>query len=95
MQSPLKITFRDFPPSEAIAAKIQQQFTKLHRFCDRIISCQVAIEAPHQNHHKGKIYHVRINLSIPQGNIAINRDSEPNHAHENPYVAIRDAFAAT
>ena len=94
MQIPLQITYRGFPPSEAIAAKIRQQVEKLHQFSDRITSCQVMVETPHQHHRQGNIYHVRINLTLPGKELVIARNSSQNHAHEDLYVAIRDAFAA-
>ena len=93
MQIPLQITFRDFPPSEMIAGKIRQQVEKLHRFSNRISSCQVLVEAPHQHHRQGNIYHVRIELTVPQGELVINRNPSQNQSHENLYVAIHDAFA--
>ncbi len=94
MQIPLQITFHDLPPSDAIEAQIRQKVEKLNRFYDRIISCRVVVEAPHRHHHQGNIYHVRIDLTVPQGELLINRNSSQNHAHEDLYVAIRDAFAA-
>ncbi len=94
MQIPLQITCRDFPLSEAIEAKIRQQVGKLQRFSDRITSCRVVVEAPHQNHRQGNIYHVRIHLTLPGKELAIDRSSGQNHAHEDLYVAIRDAFNA-
>lgn len=93
MQIPLQITCRDFPLSEAIADKIRQQAEKLHRFSDRITNCQVVLEAPHQHHRQGNIYHVRINLTLPGEELVIDRASQ-DHSHEDLYVAIRDAFAA-
>ncbi|MDJ0575805.1 MAG: HPF/RaiA family ribosome-associated protein [Xenococcaceae cyanobacterium MO_234.B1] len=94
MQIPLQITFHDLPPSDAIEAQIRQKVEKLNRFYDRIISCRVVVEAPHRHHHQGNIYHVRIDLTVPQGEVVINRNPSQNHAHEDLYVAIRDAFAA-
>ena len=94
MQIPLQITYRGFPSSEAIAAKIRKQVEKLHQFSDRITRCQVMVEAPHQHHRQGNIYHVRINLTLPGKELVIARNSSENHAHEDLYVAIRDAFAA-
>lgn len=93
MQIPLQITYRDFPPSDAIAAKIQQQVAKLEHFSNRITNCRVVVEAPHQHHRQGNLYHVRISLSLPGKELAIANSSK-NHAHEDIYVAIRDAFAA-
>lgn len=94
MQVPLQITCRDFPLSEAIEAKIRQQVEKLHRFSDRITSCRVVVEAPHQHHRHGNIY-LRINLTLPGKELVIHRSSSQNHAHEDLYVAIaiHDAFA--
>lgn len=50
------------------------------------------VEAPHQHHRQGNIYHVRINLTLPGEELVIDRASQ-NQSHENLYVAIRDAFA--
>ncbi len=94
MQLPLQITFRDIPPSEAIETKIRQQVEKLNRFYHRLIRCQVIIEVPHRHQRQGKIYHVRIDLTVPQGELVINRHPSQAQSHENLYVAIRDAFAA-
>ena len=94
MQLPLPITFRDFPPSEAIEAKIRQQAEKLNRFYPRILSCRVMLEVPHRHQRQGQIYHVRIDLTLPQGELVINRHPSQHQSHENLYVAIRDAFAA-
>ena len=93
MQIPLQITWRDFPPSEAVTAKIHQQAEKLNRFSDRITNCRVVVEAPHKHHHQGNIYHVRINLTLPGEELVVDRSSQ-NQQYENLYVAIRDAFAA-
>ena len=94
MQLPLQITFRDIPPSEAVEAKIRQNAEKLNLFYDRIVSCRIVVEAPHRHHHKGKHYHVRIDLTVPNGELVINRDPPKHKSYEDIYVAIRDAFAA-
>lgn len=91
---PLQITYRNFPPSETIAAKIRQHVAKLNRFADCITSCRVVVAAPHQHHRQGNIYQVRINLTVAGKELAINRSPSQHHDHENLYVAIRDAFAA-
>ncbi len=94
MQLPLQITFRNFPPSDALEGKIRQQVEKLNRFYNRIMSCRVLVAAPHNHHNQGNIYYVRIDLTLPQGELVINRNPSQNHSHEDLYVAIRDAFAA-
>ena len=94
MQLPVQVIFRNLEPSDAIAARVQQCAEKLDKFYDRIIGCRVTVEAPHWHHHKGNLYSVRIDLTLPKGELIINRNPSQDHAHEDMYVAIRDAFAA-
>ncbi len=94
MPIPLQITFRDMDPSDAVRARIQEHADKLAQLNNRLMSCRVVVEAPHRHHRKGKIYHVSIDAKVPGTEIAVNRDPSENHAHEDVYVAIRDAFNA-
>lgn len=94
MQLPLEITFRDVPRSEVLEDYIREKAEKLDRFYDRIMACRVVVERPHSHHHKGQIYHVRIDLTVPGGELVVKRHPHDNHAHEDPYVAARDAFKA-
>ncbi len=118
MKIPLKITFRDMPPSKAIENNIRAKASKLDVFYDAIMSCRVIVEAPHRHHHKGKAYVVRIDLTVPGGELVVNREPKrlvaapvehieelektwaeshgpsKHAAHEDAYVAIRDAFNA-
>jgi len=94
MQLPLKINFRNMSPSPAIEAVIREKAAKLERFHDRIMSCTVTVIAPHRHHHKGKLFQVHIDLTVPNGEIVVSRDNHEDHAHEDVYVAIRDAFDA-
>ena len=94
MQLPLQVTFRDMPRSDAVEAKIQERVDKLDKFYDRIMSCRVVIEAPHTHHHQGKRYHVRIDLTVPHGELVVSKDQHADRTHEDVYVAVRDAFDA-
>ena len=89
MEIPLKITFRNMPPSKAIEANIEEKAAKLDSLYDGIMSCRVIVEAPHRHHHKGKAYQVRIDITVPGGEIVVKREK-----NEDLYVAIRDAFDA-
>lgn len=91
---PTEITFRDIEPSPAIEDRVHREVSKLERVHQRITGCRVMIEAHHRHRHKGKIYHVRIDLTVPGSEIVVSRDPERDHSHEDVYVAIRDAFAA-
>lgn len=94
MDQSLQITIRDFPHSDALEANIRDKAAKLDQFYDRIMACRVMVEAPHGYHHKGNLYHVRIDLTVPDAELVVNRAPKEHHAHEDVYVAVRDAFDA-
>lgn len=94
MKLPLQITFRNLDRSEAMEAQIQKKAEKLDQVCDDIMGCRVMVEARHRNHHKGNLYHVRLDITVPERELVVSRDPQENHAHEDAYVAIRDAFEA-
>ncbi len=94
MQTPLQITFRGFPHSDAVEANIREKALKLEKFYPRITGCRVVVEAQHHHHHKGNLYHVRIDLTVPQKKLAISHEKHDEHGHEDVYVVIRDAFDA-
>jgi ribosome-associated translation inhibitor RaiA/cold shock CspA family protein len=94
MQMPLQISFHGLDPSPEIEARIRKKAAKLERFSDRIIGCRVVVEAPHRHHRHGKLYNVRIDLSVPGKDVFVGHSGPLNHAHEDVNVAIRDAFNA-
>ncbi len=94
MQTPLQVSFQNIEPSPAVEARIREKAAKLERFHPRIIGCSVVVEAPHRHHRKGKLYNVRIDISVPGKDIHIGHTGPQNHAHEDINVAIRDAFNA-
>ncbi|WP_333878454.1 HPF/RaiA family ribosome-associated protein [Methylobacter sp.] len=94
MQIPLQITFRGIPHSDAVEAKIRDKASKLDKFHSHIMSCRVAVEAEHQRHHQGNQYHIRIDITTPHKELVTSREHHDKQAHEDIYVAIRDAFNA-
>jgi ribosomal subunit interface protein len=94
MELPLQISFRDVAPSPAVEAKIRERAEKLERYYDRIMACRVVVETPHGRHHQGKLFHVRIDLTVPGAELVVSREPDQHHAHEDVFVAIRDAFDA-
>ncbi|MEB2285979.1 MAG: 30S ribosomal protein S30 [Polyangiaceae bacterium UTPRO1] len=94
MDQPVQITFRDVPPSAAVEARIQEEAEALRQYDDRIVRCRVVVEQPHRHHHQGRLFAVHIDLTVPGREIVIGPGSDDDHAHEDVYVAIRDAFEA-
>lgn len=52
------------------------------------------IESPHHHQHKGNTYRVSIDVTVPEGEIVVGRHNGRDNAHEDVYVALRDAFEA-
>lgn len=94
VEIPLQITLRRLSHSEAVETAVREKVQKLGEFCDDIMSCRVMVELPHRHNHKGKLYHIRIYLTLPHEQIVVKRDPRQHTAHEDIYVAIRDAFDA-
>lgn len=94
MKLPLQVVFRNMGASEVIEAAVRERAAKLEQFSDYIMSCRVAVELHHRHHHQGNLYHVRVDLKVPGEQIVASRAPAEHHAHEDVYVAIRDAFDA-
>jgi cold shock CspA family protein len=96
MQIPLKIAFEGgLTSSEALIARIEREAEKLEQFSDRITACRVVMVGRSGRHRQGDLYEVRIFIVMPgRGEVAASRNPPADHAHEDPYVAIRDAFSA-
>lgn len=87
---PLQITSRDIPASPVLEDHIRKKAEKLTRFYHRdISSCRVVIEQTQKHKHQGKLFNVRIDLTVPGKEFAVTR----KHG-EDVYIVLRDAFNA-
>lgn len=91
---PLQITFRHMDPSAALEERIRQLASRLDRFSEHIMRCHVIVEPLAHHKRQGSLYDFRIDITLPNEEIAIRRAHPADHAHEDPYVALRDAFLA-
>ncbi len=94
MQAPAEILFRDIPRSEALEQNIRDRVSKLEKTFDHITRCNVVVEETHHHKHQGKLFHVRINLHVPDRELVVSREKHDKQSHEDPYIAVRDAFNA-
>src|SRR6185369_9768484 len=92
MQVPAEISFRNMDRSEYVEADVREQVAKLEEISDRITRCRVVVDVPHRHQHQGNLYHVRIRLGVPHRELVVDRAPAEKHAHEDVYVAVRDAF---
>jgi ribosomal subunit interface protein len=94
MISDTKVVFRNIDHSPAVEEAVYKRLEKLERYCDEIQSLRVILESPHNNHHKGKVFHVGVEAMVPNHDIVVTHDQHDKHSHEDIYIAIRDAFNA-
>lgn len=92
MQTPLRIAFRHMPPSAAVEARVREHVDRLEHFHSRITGCHVVIEAPPAHRRKGSPFDVKIELTVPGGEITVRSERAEHEAHMDVYVALRDAF---
>jgi ribosomal subunit interface protein len=95
MQVPLQITFRDMAVSPAVEEKIRDRADALDKFFPNIVACHVVVESTARAHQKGKLYYLRVDLTVPGRQLVTKRHPAEKHAHEDIYVAVRDAFDET
>ena len=94
MQTEPQVSFDDLPVDEAVRDAALEHVAQLERLYDRITGCHVVVAQPHRHHREGRLYSVRVDLVVPGGEIVVNRDQHRDHAHEDVFVALRDAFLA-
>ena len=94
MKLPLQITFRHMDSSPALEARIRELASRLEKFSAHITRCHVILEPPAHHKHQGLLYDFTIDITLPDEEIAIRHAHPADHSHEDPYVALRDAFRA-
>jgi ribosomal subunit interface protein len=94
MSNEFQIVFHNIDQSDALTDSVNKRIEKLRRFVSDIIGGRVVLDAPHNNHQKGKVYSVTIEVHTANKQVVVTQEQHDNHAHEDLYVAIRDAFNA-
>jgi hypothetical protein len=54
----------------------------------------VTVEAPHHRHRQGNAFEVHVTINVPDKQFVFGSKGNHAAAHEDVYVAVRDAFAA-
>jgi ribosome-associated translation inhibitor RaiA len=60
---------------------------------DRIERCDVVVDVPHHHQQRGRAFRVVVKVAIPGNDVVISHDGDEDD-HDDPYLAVRDAFAA-
>jgi len=91
METPLQVTFRGFKHTPDLDQFIRGCAAELEPLAgNRMTSCHIVVELGHE--HATPVFHARIDLTVPGGVIAVNREPHDIQRHEDAYVAVRDAF---
>jgi ribosomal subunit interface protein len=93
MESPVQISFQGIDPSDFVRAAVSEHMERIERH-HRVQRCRIVIAAPHHHSRHGNLYSVRIDALVPGAELFVNRDHHDEQAHEDVYVALRDAFEA-
>jgi hypothetical protein len=88
-----QITFVGTTASEPPRAEVHAWLAKLGLLTAPMTEGRVVIEAVDQD-HKERRYRVRMDLTMPHGVVTVGHDHPNNGAHEDIFVAIRNAFRA-
>lgn len=94
MQKKPEVLFRNIDRSICLEKSIVNRIHKLEKHFDLITSCQVIVEETHHHKHQGKLFHIRINLRVPEKELVVSHEKHDKQEHEDPYIAVRDAFNA-
>jgi ribosome-associated translation inhibitor RaiA len=90
MQVPVVVNLPDVANAGELDRRIRQRVERLGRFSRDLLGCQVWLEAPNGHHRKGRLFRVRIRLTVPGEEILVE-DQPPA---EDPRMAIRGSFDA-
>jgi ribosomal subunit interface protein len=85
----LQITYRHMPHSAVLDEQIREHAARLEEVHPRITSCHVVVDELDRNKEQGRLFEVRVDVKAPRAEVVANHQN-----HEDPYVAMRDAFDA-
>lgn len=94
MQTQPQISFDGVPADPAVRDAALEHVAQLESLSGRITGCHVVVAQPHRHQREGRRYSVRIDVRVPGTEIVVNRDHHPDRAHDDPFVALHDAFLA-
>jgi len=84
-----QITYRHMPHSPAMDDRIHAHMAKLEALHPRITTCHVVVDEVDRHKEQGRLFEIHIDVKAPQAEIVATRQR-----HEDPYVALDDAFDA-
>jgi len=84
---PVQVTFRNME-DDGLEEYVREQVAKLERYYRGITSCRVMVEM-RGRHQKGNLYHVRIDLGVPGGELLVKREPSIHRSLHDETVTKR------
>jgi cold shock CspA family protein len=78
--------------SDEIETAVREKAARLDQFAGHIMGCRVVVEPAGKHHVHGSMYAVRLDITLPGGEIAVTREPSQHTEYKDVAVAIRDAF---
>ncbi len=88
----LQIAYHGLEPSRTLNDVITARAAQLSRLSERLEALRVAVEAPNPRHRHGQQFRVRLELTLPGGDLTVERDDAGDG--EDAFVTVRRAFDA-
>lgn len=92
MSNEFQVVYHNIDQSAALTENVNKRIEKLQRFSNDIIGGRVVLDSPHNNHHKGKMFSVTVEIHTSGKEVIVRQGQHDKPAHEDIYVAVRDAF---
>ena len=89
-----QITWRNVEPMPAVAERVAERARALERLHDRIVGCDVVVEAPQKPRRSGRVFHVRVNLYVPGPDLSADARVAQGSARDDATLAVNRAFSA-
>lgn len=80
--------------SEALRTHILDHARHLERFAGDILACDVVVEKAERHHHQGDRFNAHVRIAMRGRKIDAGHTPAADHRHEDPYIAVTDAFNA-
>jgi len=92
MQTPLQLTFRNVPQSDALEAHLRARAHRLARLFGGIVSAHVVVELAGHHHGRAARFRFCVHVGLPGHPIMVTRAPAEDHEPESAYATADRAF---
>ncbi len=94
MESEPTITYRGMDSTPTVESLARRRIEELERIHDRLIGCDVVVEATQGRRRTASGYRVRVNVHLPGPDISVSREVAQGAARDDVVLAVNRAFSA-